>query len=137
MMEADVYLSPRLMQGFNDNMARLLTEKLDRDSRRLLGIPSSSALRAASSPKSDPWADILETIDSLYEARDAKFEAMEACAMDLFACLSEPGCRADDAVIYTWEHPVYRHGFAFAAYKGERVGPGRTWGGISGSSLTK
>ena len=126
---------PKDLLEMMDEMERQFADAQERRSRELFGMPAGYWPRW-SDPPSDPWADIRALMDSVYERRNERLEALEACAMDLFACLSEPGCRAEDAVIYTWEHPTDRHGFAFAAYKGERVGPGRMWHGTSGLSLT-
>lgn len=77
----------------------------------------------------DPWSEI-KAIYKHLRAVDDRRAAREACAADLLACSHDPDYRDGDGVIVTWDDPLTGAGFAFAVYRGERVGKAHTWEGV-------
>lgn len=60
-----------------------------------------------------------------------RFQQLELAAADLLACASDPGYREGDAQLIVWDAPGARDpgsGFCVPLYRGERVGPFRSWG---------
>ncbi len=75
----------------------------------------------------DPLSTIRGAYATLFRAE--RFEQLELAAADLLACSHDPGFREGDAQLIVWDAPGARcSGFCVPLYRGERVGPFRSWG---------